>query len=206
MPPIFFPGYLPATGTAPLEGTDLQDFLQEVLAGISGLDGTLVRPRWQAEPVNIPEKGECWCAFGITERHKDTNAYVVHDGGSVDPDVDPSDKLQRQEELLLTASFYDTGSNGQADKYAELLCDGFQIAQNREVLMANGYAFVSTSSPMVLPSLLKLLWLYRVDVQVVIRRQIDRTYSVPDINSSDIDLFTDTPPTTTHIHVVPPEE
>lgn len=196
--PAFFPGYIAPTGAAPLEGTALQDFLQQVLVGITGLSGKLVRPRWQAEPPNIPEAGECWCAFGINERFKDTNAYVWQNPGALNAGVTG---LQRQEELHLLASFYDTGSNGQADKYAELLCDGFQIPQNREVLDANGYALVNTGQPTPVPSLLKLRWLYRVDVPVIIRRQIDRTYSVPNIQSADAELITDNPPTTTDITV-----
>ena len=201
--PTFFPGYIAPVPPAPLEGAQLQDFLQEVLAGITGLDGKLVRPRWQPEPPNIPDAGECWCAFGINDRKKDTNAYVWQNPGELD---DGATGLQRQEELRLLASFYDTGSNGQADLYAELLADGFQIPQNREVLDANGYAFVSTGDPTPVPSLLKERWLYRVDVEVIIRRQINRTYVVPNIASSDTDVITDTPPTTTHIHVEPPQE
>lgn len=188
-------GYLTPVGAAPLEGEALQDFLQEVLVGITGLNGKMVRPRWQPEPPNIPNAGEAWAAFGIVRRVKDTNAAVAHSGAG-----EGTDKLQRQEALHLLASFYDLGSSGQADKYAELLADGFQIAQNREVLQAAGYAFVESGEPTPVPSLLKERWLYRVDVPLVIRRQIDRTYNVLNLESAKVTLQsqsgTQTPKTT----------
>jgi hypothetical protein len=35
------------------------DFLHDVIAGTTGLDPTLVRPRWQSEPPNIPTDTDC---------------------------------------------------------------------------------------------------------------------------------------------------
>lgn len=199
---VYFPGYVPAVPPAPLEGTQLQDFLQSVLVGITGLPGPMVRPRWQVDPPNIPDAGTIWCAFGITQRKKDTFAYTWQEPGD---DVDGISLLQRQEELDVLASFYDLGSSGQADLYAELLADGLQVPQNREVLDANGYAFVSSGDPTPMPVLLKMRWLYRVDVALVIRRQINRTYAVPNIESAVGTISTDTPSTTTNILVEPEE-
>lgn len=181
-------GYLTAVAPAPLEGVALQNFLQEVMVGITGIDGTLIRPRWQAEPPDIPAAGTVWCSFGITSRIKDTFAYTKHAPGNADVGTDV---LQRQEELHIMASFYDLGSQGQADLYAELLADGFQIAQNREVLQSQGFAFVSSGELTPMPVLLKERWQYRVDVELVIRRQIDRTYNVLNLESAQIQIDTD---------------
>lgn len=192
-PAVFFPGYLAPQAPQPLEGTALQDFLQQIVVGITGLDGTMVRPRWLSEPNNIPLQGQAWCAIGIVRRTKDTNAVEQHNPSN-DLLADGSTTLQRHEALHLVASFYaNTGSEGDADKYAELLADGFQVDQNREVLSANGFGFVESGEPTPMPSLLKEKWFYRVDLDFTIRRQIDRTYGVPTIRSADIEIITDTP-------------
>ena len=46
------------TSAAPLEGKALNDFLNELIAGITGLDGTMVRPSFQTVPANVPTEGE----------------------------------------------------------------------------------------------------------------------------------------------------
>ena len=49
-------GFLsPLSTPAPLEDQALADFFQQYVAGITGIAGNLVRPRWQAEPPNIPQ-------------------------------------------------------------------------------------------------------------------------------------------------------
>src|SRR5215472_15859820 len=62
-------GYLgPILGTGPvLQDDQWDDFLHDVLAGVSGLDPTMVRPRWQVVPPNVPDFKTDWLAFGITE-------------------------------------------------------------------------------------------------------------------------------------------
>lgn len=201
----FFPGYLaPAVTSPPLEGEQLQDFFHDVIAGVSGLDGKFVRPRWLTEPSNIPAAGTAWCAFGIMNKPADTFAYLKD--LSTDDNPQAGSTLQRQQTLNVLCSFYDLGSSGLADQLAGQTRDGLAVPQNLEVLLANGFAFVNADEPQPVPSLLKERWLYRVDLPLVFRRQIDRTYAVPTIESSDIDLITDVPPTTTHIHVEPPTE
>lgn len=170
-------GYLQPTGTAPLEGQALLDFLQAWVVGITTLDGKMVRPRWQPEPPNIPSAGMAWAAIGVGgERKSDTYPAILHDSAG-----DGSDTLQRNEELSLKCSFYDLGSGGLADSYAARLRDGAAIAQNRESLFTAGFALVSAGEPLAVPSLLRERWLYRVDLDVMLRRQINRTYPVLNI-------------------------
>jgi hypothetical protein len=168
-----------AGAPAPLEGQALNDFLQQWIVGITGLDGTMVRPRWQAEPANIPDSGVAWAALGITTRSADAFPAVVHDGTG-----EGTDQLQRHEQLTVLCSFYDTGVNGQADKLATLLRDGTAIAQNREILTIAGMNLVSVGEAIAVPSLLKQTWLYRVDLPVVIRRIILRSYAVLNVESA----------------------
>lgn len=173
-------GYLtPSAAPAPLEGQALNDFIQQWVVGITGLDGTMVRPRWQAEPPNIPTAGVAWAAIGITSRPSDTYPYVKHD-----PTGLGSDELQRHETLNVLVSFYDLGTNGLADQYAALLHDGTAIPQNSEALGAADMKFIACGEPVTVPSLLKQRWLYRVDLPVELRRQITRIYAVENLLSA----------------------
>lgn len=175
----------PSASPAPLEGQALLDFIQDLVVGITGLDGTVVRPRWQPEPPNVPSGGTAWAAIGVTSRTADTYPYVTHDS------VNDVDAMQRHEILNVLCSFYDTGAGGQADAYAALLRDGIAIGQNREKLFLAGMGLVDVGELMAVPSLLKQRWLYRVDLPLVIRRQIDRTYPVLTILTGEATLNTD---------------
>jgi hypothetical protein len=168
-------GYLaPAATPAPLEGSALEDFLQQVIVGTTGMDGVVVRPRWQPEPPNIPPQFDAWCAFGVVSRPSDLFPYVEED---VADDVGTA-TLQRHEVLDVLCSFYDTGAAGSADENAALLRDGLAIAQNREALQLAGFGIVEVGEALAVPSLLKTRWLYRVDIHFVVRRVILRTYNV----------------------------
>ena len=173
----------PAASPAPLEGAALNTFLQNWLVGITGLPGSMVRPRWQAEPPNIPDAGTAWAAIGITDRKADAYPYIGHD-----PTGNGADDLQRHETLDLLASFYDLSADGQADYYAALLRDGMAIAQNRETLEVAGFNVLDVGDMTVVPSLLKSRWLYRVDLSFRLRRAIVRTYPVLNVESGVIQI------------------
>ena len=167
-----------------MQGLDLQVFLQNWIAPLTTLDPTLVRPRWQAEPANIPTAGDAWCALGPGDRTSDTFPYVSQLG-------DNGAYLQRQEQFTLLCSFYDLGSTGLADMYASLLRDNLAIPQNREPLYAAGFALAYVEGMRVAPTLKSTRWLYRMDLPIVMRRQIDRNYNVLTVESLDATLTTD---------------
>lgn len=180
-------GFLqPSAAPSPLEGQDLNRFLQQIIVGISGLDGTLVRPRWQTEMPVIPDAATVWAAMGITTRPRDTFAAIVHGSSG-----QGYDELRRHETLHTLCSFYDTGVNGQADKFCAIVADGLAIPQNREVLTLNGFGLVNTGDPTAVPSLWKERWLYRVDLQILFRRQIKRQYQVLNLLSAQGEFIAD---------------
>lgn len=185
--PVYVPPYLAPQGTGPLEGADLEDAVQACIVGITGLDGTLVRPRWQPEPANIPAAATAWAAFGFENRITSEFPEVAHD-----PAANAgagSDNLHQHETLTVRVSFYDLGAAGLADKYAALLRDGLFISQNREALFqAGGILLVSVGSASPAPILLKQRWQYKADLTFDIRRQIDRTYGVPSLLSGGVGL------------------
>lgn len=168
--------------TAPLNGRDLNRFFQQWLLGLAGLDATMVRPRWLEEGSNIPEAGECWMAFGITQREISLFPYIAHD-----PDADDgngADTLSHTEKLNLTLSFYDTGSTGEADAACSMLRDGLLVPQNVEPLTLAGMALVDIGNTIIVPSLLAQRWRYRVDIEIGISRVITRQYAVRNLLSA----------------------
>jgi hypothetical protein len=187
-------GYLVPSGSSPtpLEGQALLRFIQQIIVGITALDGEVVRPYWQTEPPNVPTEGEVWAAFKVSKRPSDEYPYV----GRVTPD-DQNDHLQRHELLEINTSFYDTGSTGLndtgglADTYASLLRDGLAIAQNREPLYNAGMGLVRIGDIVAVPVIFKLRWQNRMDFDWAIRREIDRSYPVLTITSVTGEVNTD---------------
>ena len=178
-------GYLlPGATPAPVEGDAFEDFLHDVIQGVTGLAGSMIRPRWQDEPANMPQANTTWAAFGITAWDPDTYAVEQEqqDGEGTD--------LIRHETNEIMVSFY----GPQAALYASAFRDGIQVSQNREALVLAGVGMVSTGSAQQVPSLVKDRWQKRVDVPWTVRRQILRSYPVLTLLSANLILYTDTTP------------
>lgn len=174
----------PTVKTPPLEGADLQVFVQNFIAPLTTLDPTLVRPRWQPEPANIPTAGDAWCALGPGDRASDTYPFVgqTKDGY----------QLQRHEQFPVLCSFYDLGSTGLADYYASLTRDNLAIPQNREALYGTGWALAFVEGLRVAPTLKMTRWLMRIDLPITFRRQVTRNYDVLSVESAQVTVTTDT--------------
>ena len=176
-------GYLaPGTIPAPMEGQDLDRFLQQLVVGITGMPGKMVRQRWQPESPNQPKTTETWAAVGIVDRKRDTFGAVQHDPAGLG-----SDTLIRHETLDLLCSFY--GPDGSA--MAARLADGLLIAQNREVLFLAGMGVVGVSDMLAVPALTNDQWVKRIDITVTIRREVRRAYPVLNILSAGGPIITD---------------
>lgn len=180
---------LPTPGDpAPLTGAALYAFLQGWVATIVGLPGNMVRVYDQAEPPSPPDAGTAWAALRVSVGDSDTFPFVGHNylPGIV------SDVLQRHENLDLLASFYDLGSQGIAQDLCLQLRDGLSIGQNLEPLVLRGMGFGYCGTPVVVPTLLKGRWQYRMDLPFVVRRQVMRSYPVLDVTSAGLIVVTDT--------------
>lgn len=172
-------GYLtPDANPAPLEDGSLIGFFQQVVVGLTGLDGSLVRPRWQTQLPTPPDNTVTWVAIGVTHRKGDTFAFEGH--APLLNNGNGSDVIQRQEELTVLCSIYGPA----ADSTAEMLREGLSVEQNRAVLSASGMNLVSVGEVGTIPVMLNTQWYYRVDVPVHIRREIIRTYPVLTLLSS----------------------
>lgn len=169
----------PTLTPAPLEGEALLDFFHDWFVGITGVSGSLIRPRWQREPANIPDANTTWIAFGISNRKSDTFAAEQHY-----PQGAGYNQIRRHQVLNVLLSFY----GPDADNLAHLLREGVQVAQNREPLSANNMGLVETGDTHSVPEMVKDKWYYRVDMTVVIRRQIVRNYAVQNLLSGQVSL------------------
>lgn len=166
--PSNIPGYLRPTSSQPLPGgLSLEDFIQTVIVGVSGITGTLVRPKWQQNPPKQPDVDVDWVAFGVQQVPIDANAYV-----GMQPD--DSTLLARMEKLEIQLSFY--GPNAQEN--AATFRDGFQIQQNLEALYLANMGFNGISPAIRGPDLINQRWVNRFEVTLTLVRTIIRTYPV----------------------------
>jgi hypothetical protein len=186
MPDSSTGGYLlpVAGGPAPLQGQALLRAIGLWVSSLTGLDGTLVRPRWQSEPPAIPPHPSAWTpASGLppATAWADIAVYarpapgwpvIRHD------DANGVDHLYRFETLEITARFYDVGYDGGTDELASRLRDGSAIDQNLEGLALQGIFLKMMGTPRPVPLLKNDRWLYQVDLPFELTRTSTRDYAI----------------------------
>jgi hypothetical protein len=159
--------------------------LQQVIVNITGLDGTMVRPRWQVVVPKQPEPYTNWCAFGVTLLDPDANPVLNHLGSG--NNGDGQDQLIRHEELTILASFY--GPQGMQN--ASQFRDGLYVGYNLEVLESSLMGMVRAGNITATPEFINEQWIRRYDIEWMLRRQIVRTYNIPNVQSVNAELYTD---------------
>lgn len=163
-------GYLVPSASTPLPGDlTLTQFIQSVIAGITGITSSLVRPKWQVEPPQQPDVTVDWVAFGIDVNKGDANAYFQ---GPVGGDSDSI--LQRQEDLAVSCSFY----GPDALENAAILRDGLWVTQNLEAMQLANMGFKGCDDIRQTADLFNERWYLRYDMSVSLVRQVQRTYPV----------------------------
>lgn len=162
-------GYI-IPSTVSVDDDDLDDALQSFVKGVTGLDDTLVRPRWQPQPPAQPAPTVNWAAVGII------NVTPIGNWGFVGHIADVS-TLQRHEELEVLTSFYGPNSG----RYAGIFRDGAMFRQNFEELLTFGIKLLSIGNTMHSPELINEQYIQRSDVTMRLARQIDRDYPIQDI-------------------------
>ena len=190
--------YVVAVPDAPAEDAALDAVLQAMVVGITGLDGSLVRPRWQPTLPQQPEPTVNWCAIGVLSATPDFSPWITHVSG---PNVtDPSADLSvRYETLDVLATFY--GPN--AKSYAGVLRDGLGIPQNNEPLNAADIYLIETMPQRRAPELVNQQWINRWDLMIRFTRQIQRVYAVPNIVLANIHIQNDSDSLTETVYVPP---
>lgn len=162
-------GYLPPGVIQPLDDEAFLDFLQLIVAGVTGLAGQMVRPAYQPNPPKRPGINQNWCAFWTSNNQTEKGyAYTVNDEDGLGSTV------VRHETFDLRCSFY--GPN--AGHYAGIWRDGLEVGQNREVMFLANIGYVGPGPMTALGELVDQQWFNRVDVTVTLRRELTRRYEV----------------------------
>ncbi|MBL0320457.1 MAG: hypothetical protein IPP74_14375 [Alphaproteobacteria bacterium] len=158
-------GYLLPTNTA-LDNNLLKRFLHGVIAGVTGLDNTLVRPAYQQNSPPITDIDVDWCAFLIRNRRTEAMPWLTQG--------DSDATLGTNELFDCFVSFYGPNSSG----YAAILRDGLQIPQNSDQLNAAGMAVLGSEPLQYLPELVNDRWYERTDITINLNRNLSRTYDI----------------------------
>lgn len=165
-------GPLAPTSAPPLDDLDLDTAIGGLVAGITGLPGDLVRPRWQPTQPRIPEIDTTWVAVGVTGTMPDDTPAQIHH-----PDGAGYTVLRTVYRLDILASFYGPRS----DAYAKLLRDGFYVAQNREALRALGLNLIGFDTIRRVPEIVAAQSRRRSDLPFRLTQTIERTYPIQNV-------------------------
>jgi hypothetical protein len=167
---------LPSSTNGELNDYLLDRFLQQVVVGVTGMQGQYVRPRWQQEPPNQPDREISWAAIGQVNRARDAFADVHH-WTSANDFQKANDRVVRNQIFEILCSFY----GPEAEANSELLAMGFALEQNRNQMSANGFKLLSVADSLKVPALIKEEWIIGIDVRFRLRRQQIYTYPSPNL-------------------------
>lgn len=171
-------GYLVSSDTPPMQ--TLTQFIQTVIVGVSGIDGTLVRPDWQQQPPKQPGIGVNWIAYGINGFDQDTFEYIaVEDDGS-------TSLVARQQKIEIQMSFYGPGSFDLVQNFS----NGMQITQNLEAMTAANMGYNGMSRPIRAADLINERWIDRWIVFLFLVRQEQTSYPILSFASANGTIHT----------------
>lgn len=177
--------YTPIPGANPLSvsGKTLNEILHDWLAGVLNVDPKMIMPRWQIVPANLPDSSVTdWMTFGVTRKSRDGTAYVVHNNGNYPLGFpDGYDTSTRWEKFFILCSIY--GPNQEFTETA--ISQGIYIAQNNEQLLQYGIRPTTTNEVVMVPELIKSLWVQRWDLEIEMTRQISFDYAVENLLSAN---------------------
>lgn len=180
--PSNIPGFLTPTSNPVLPGgLTLTQYIQAMIVGVTNINGTLVRPKWQIAPPKQPDIATNWIAFGIQILTPDQLAYV----GLLD-DASSAASFQRQVLLQIDCGFY--GSS--AMENILIFQDAFQIQQNLDYLRAAKMGYRQITPAIRGPDLVNGRWVERLETSLYLTWQVQRTYAILSLESAEGTLHT----------------
>lgn len=169
-------GYLLPDGEAVPDDQYLEDVLQGFIKGVTGLSGTMVRPRFQVEPLPVPSIGVNWVAFGIQRQTPDDGPYFEQSGEDA--------TSIRHETFEVMLSFYGTQGQG----FAKCFIDGVAIPQNIDQLKPHKIKLIGTGPVITAPDLINEQYVHRFDITATFRRKTERKYGVKTLLDYQINI------------------
>lgn len=164
-------GYLVPSASS-VEDDGLDDILQAMVVGVTGLAGNLVRPRWQETPPPRPPLSTTWAAVGVQNTTPIGNTHHFLVPGATEPE--DRVHVSRQESLEVLVSFYGPGAGASAGR----LRDGLYLDQNRDQLRLNDINLVSTGAVTPANEVVNEQWQRRRDLTLFLTREVKRVYTV----------------------------
>lgn len=172
-----YPGYLLPTTPSPLDDEQLGRRLSNLIAGVTGLPGAMVRPRWQADAPPIPPPETDWAAVGVTTYPTRGGVpYLQHVSDDDGHDVvhDPSDL-----EALVT--FYGPGCAG----LARLVTTALWVGQSWEQLTPLGISLRDVGEVRVTAEKVNERFYRRADFVLQLTQSVTRDYAILNVLRAD---------------------
>ena len=201
-------GYLLSEET-PLDDDALADVLQPFFVGLTGLDDTLVRPKYQNPIPEQPDTSTTWLAFWVKNRNRDWDAFRHHVrdkasdggfgvqpfgtsefGGNGETTAPAFDFIYSNELFSVDITIYGPG----CENAASSIWNNVRVPQNLEALGKSSIRYVSVDDPQPMSELIKQVWVRRLDFRMHLRRAICLRYRVLDLASAELTVIT--PPVT----------
>ena len=179
-------GYIIEVPPSPPGVHEIAAGLQQMIVALTGLPGSLVRPRWQRMPPTQPDPETTWASIGVTRVEADAYPYITHDGAAqlVGTEGKGVDRMQRHLTVSVLATFY----GPEAELCAGSVRDGLYMNQNWEPLASLGLKLRDFRDLARNAELINQQWVDRFDVLLELRQQIDRVYPVLNIEGADVVL------------------
>jgi hypothetical protein len=169
-------GYLTPSPLTTQVATDFRTAFNHLIRGVTGIPGSLVRPRWQSEPLPIPASSEDWVAFGVLRSDGEGGSpYVEHI-----PDGDGYDEAKSTSFLQVLVTAYGPNS----DRTVEVLRVGLTVSQNWEELLPLGINLSEIGDSTALPELINNEWYLRADLPVTLKRSVTARYPILNVLSA----------------------
>lgn len=189
-------GYI-VSPSIPLDDDEIGNVLQGLVVGITGLNPTLVRPRWQPQPPTQPSVTTNWCAIGVTAYEKFDFPEKTHDCQNSFNGVGSS-TLHRYERVDTLATFYGPNANGIASSFR----DGLYIQQNLETILAlSGMKLRGAEDITRMPELINSQYVNRSDIAISFVRFIERVYPIQNLLEANVETVVDKPAFDEFVHV-----
>lgn len=169
-------GYLVPEPFSAQTGAQIRSSLNHLIRGVTGIPGSLVRPRWQQEPLQIPTIDTDWVAFGVTRTDgAGGSPYVEHVS-----EGDGYDEARADSFPQVLVSAYGPNS----DRTIEVLRIGLTVSQNWEELLPLGLNLFEIGEAVSVPEQVNSEWYLRVDLPVTLKREARVRYPILNVLSA----------------------